>query len=209
MRARGWVAMAAALALAACGGGADDGAAGSAQPYLDEPGEETIASYPDEGAANGPPAAWLEELQQGAPEDVARLLLQWDTAGLRFEGPYADALMALYCYQPEQQCRSDEPAWDFVLVVDGYTLDPVLETPDSAQYVITFDEVGAVWPDRTSEPIGSPPETLSLKRMDGRWRVVGLESQMPPHLSRSALLRTYRGVQPDSSVIANWLEERQ
>jgi hypothetical protein len=75
--------------------------------------------------------------------------------------------------------------------------------------VITFDEVGAVWPDRTQEPLGSPPEVLSLKRIDGRWRVVGVESQMPPHLSRDALLRTYRGVLPDSTVIARWLDERQ
>jgi hypothetical protein len=192
--------LAGAAVLAACNRGAEPGGGAAAHR-----GAAPTADAAQEQA----PAAWLAEVQRGSPEDVVRLLLQWDTAGLRLEGLYADALMQLYCYLPEQQCRSDEPAWDFVLVVDGYLLDPVLEATDSAQYVVTFDEVGIVWPDGLEEPAGAALDTLSLKRMDGRWRVVGVTSQMPPHLSRHAVLRTYRGVQPDSAVIARWLEERE
>lgn len=164
---------------------------------------------PADGTAGVDPVTQLAELQRGAPEDVVRLMLQWDTAGLRFEDPYEDLLTRLYCYIPEQNCRSDEPAWDFAVVVTGFTLDPVLETGDSAQFVATFDELGAVWPDHTQGPLGMPPETLSLKRMDGLWRVVGLGSQMPPHLSPNGLLHKYRGVQPDSAVLARWLEDQE
>jgi hypothetical protein len=103
---------AAALVLAACRGNEGDDVASTGEPYSDETTAVDAAGAEAAGAQPAP-AAWLEELQRGAPEDVARLLLQWDTAGLRFEGRYADALAELYCYQPEQQCRSDEPAWDF------------------------------------------------------------------------------------------------
>ena len=192
-----------AAVLGACGRGEQPQAADRGGLVADggAPAAEDVV-------ADVAPAAQLAELQRGSPEDVVRLLLQWDTAGLRFDGPYADALAGLYCFQPEQGCVSDEPAWDFAVVVDGYTLDPVVVSADSAQYVATFDEVGAVWPDRLADPIGTPPETLSLRRMDGLWRIVGLGSQMPPHLSRNGVLRTYRGVEPDSAVVARWLEDR-
>jgi hypothetical protein len=131
-----------ALLLAGCGRSAEQAGADYDTAGTQGVPAEPDAAWPEADEPDVAPAARLEEVQAGPPEDVARLLLQWDTAGLRLEGRHADALTSLYCYQPEQQCQSDEPAWDFVLAVDGFMLEPVVETADSAQYVITFDEVG-------------------------------------------------------------------
>lgn len=197
--------------LAACGrGGSASSAASeeSAPPDVDLTSDVGVAQ-PTAESPTIAPAARLAVAQAGPPEDVVRLLFEWDTAGLRFEGPYADALSRLYCFEPEQNCRSDEPAWEFALIVDGYQLDPVLEGEDSAQYVVTFDEIGAAWPDSLADPLGTPPDTLSLKRMDGRWRIVAFSPELPPHLSPNGLLHRYRGLTPDSVVIARWLRDRE
>jgi len=97
---------------------------------------------------------------------------------------------------PEEQCRSDEPVYEFAVIVEGYTLDPVFLGEDSAQFVVIFDEVGALWPDRMADPLGTAPETLSLKRMAGRWRLVGPDAPMPEHLSRNGVLRRFRACSP-------------
>ena len=193
-----------ALLLAACGGG--DSAVPAASGTNQADAEAAALAEPAAGQVD--PAAQLDEVQQGAAEDVVRLLLQWDTTGLRYEAPWADALAQLYCFIPEEQCRSDEPVYEFAVIVEGYTLDPVFLGEDSAQFVVIFDEVGALWPDRTADPLGTAPETLSLKRMAGRWRLVGPDAPMPEHLSRNGVLRRFRGVQPDSVVIERWLRER-
>jgi hypothetical protein len=49
------------------------------------------------------------------------------------------------------------------------------------------------------------PDTLWLKKMDGRWRIVGVESQLEPHLSPGVALRRYARDAADSARISEWL----
>jgi hypothetical protein len=187
---------------AACGSDAPQPAADSALPAPESTVVAPVAPTAEDAAAR------LAAAQAAGPEAVVRLLLEWDTAGLRYEAPFTDLLAGVYCFQPEQQCLNDEPYYDFAIVVTGYQLDPAFVGPDSAQFVALFDELGMAWPDALQDPPGSPPETLTVKLMAGRWRLVGTGSQFPPHLSPNGLLHRYRGIQPDSAVIARWLEDR-
>ncbi|HSJ15041.1 MAG TPA: hypothetical protein VK939_11535 [Longimicrobiales bacterium] len=139
---------------------------------------------------------------------VVALVLAWDTAGLRFERDYEDALRRIYCFDPANRCASEEPAWEELAVVDGYQVEPLHEGPDSARFQVIHDEIARVWPGGMEASAGSPPLTITLRRLDGGWRIVAIEPPLTPRLSRRALLRRYSGVAPDSAVLARWLRER-
>lgn len=138
------------------------------------------------------------------PERILSLLLQWDTAGLRFEDPRAEALDSVYCYLPEQDCLSPEPGWDRARIVRGYSFGPAYEDPDSAVFVIDFEGLGWAWSDGLEVDERTESETVWFKRIAGAWRIVGVESQMPPHLSVDAASRGYARTATDSAVLARW-----
>ena len=168
---------------------------------------------PAEGtaAAVGGPAAGdrMRDAMQTGARAALDLLLQWDTAGLRDEPAEAAALASLYCFLPAQGCLSEEPGFDHAIAVRGYMVEPLYEAPDSAAYTVVFDEIGVVWPDGLEESQTTEPQRLRFARMAGGWRLVEATPALQPHLSVDAIARRYRGVHPDSGVIARWLRDRE
>jgi hypothetical protein len=134
-----------------------------------------------------------------APDSVLHLLLTWDTAGLRFETEHQKALVRAYCYVPENDCMSEEPGWDVSSLVRGYSVKSLTDEPDSAAFVVTFDhaaDVGNEYVDAAGVPA---PDTVTFRRMNGQWRLVGVESQMSPHLGLRAALSAYAKTAADSA----------
>lgn len=162
----------------------------------------------DPQAENGPDsersAESAESVRSLTPERILSLLLQWDTAGLRFEDPHAEALDSVYCYLPEQDCFSPEPGWDMARIVGGYRFGPTYEGPDSAVFVIDFEGLGWISSEGLEAEEGIDSETVWFKRIAGSWRIVGVESQMPPHPSIDAALRGYARTAEDSAMLARW-----
>jgi hypothetical protein len=136
------------------------------------------------------------------PEDVVRLLLAWDTAGSRFEPEHSEALDRIYCYIPEENCMSEEPGWDVADVVRGYSIRSFLATPDSAVVEVSFDRLGYISLDGFVKDTVTQVHTLWLKSLNGDWRIVNVESQMGPHLSRSVAYRKWAGAVSDSAALA-------
>jgi hypothetical protein len=159
--------------------------------------------------ATGPdPGAAAALAGRTSPAAVVALVLAWDTADLRYAPGYEEALQSLYCFEPAAGCRSEEPGWGELTVVDGYLVERVFESADSAQLVLIHDVLGTVWPGGFEATAGSPAVTVTLRRLDGGWRIIAFDPPLAPHLSRTALLRRYAGVVPDSQVLARWLRER-
>lgn len=195
----------AALLLLACSapdGGEDAGSrpetaprTGEARPAPAAPGETM-------------PEAAVRAAMQGSAADLVALLLVWDTADLRFAAGYEEALQAAWCLEAAGACGGDEADGDELLVVDGYQVEPVFGSADSAQLMVTHDVVGTVWQGGMGDAEGAPPVTLTLRRLERGWRIVAAQPPLARHLSRSALLRRFAGVAPDSLMLARWLRER-
>ena len=160
------------------------------------------------GAADDPMALALDASLEG-PGAVVDLLLGWDSAGLRSDARYDGAFGVLTCVDPARRCERDEPGFDHVVVVNGYRTEQTLASEDSAQFSVLFDEAGIVWQDGMEDPVGSPPLLLTVRRIDGYWRIVGSSASFAPRLSPDALLRQYSGLHPDSAVLAQWLAARR
>lgn len=190
----------AALLAAACADAAPRDAA---------PGSAAADSAPaDVSWADDPQLQLLDAMQTG-PREVVDLLLAWDTAGLRSDPAHAAALAQLWCFQPDADCAGEETGWDFVIAVRGFQVEPEHADADSARFAVVFDQIGVIWPDGMEEPEPARPQAITLRRIDGLWRVVGRASELPPHLAPDAIARQYRGVHPDSAVIVRWLNARE
>lgn len=200
MRAAARALLAVALLATACADAAQREAALESAP------PETASA--SDAWAEDPQLLLLDAMQTG-PRAVVDLLFAWDTAGLRREPAFAAALGQLWCFQPDAGCAGQETGWDFVIAVRGFQVEAEHTGGDSARFVVVFDEIGVIWPDGMEEPEPAPPQAISLRLIDGLWRVVGRESELAPHLSVDAIARYYRGVHPDSSVIVRWLHARE
>jgi hypothetical protein len=132
------------------------------------------------------------------PIQILQLLTRWDTAGLRFDSAYARATGRVYCFIPKEQCLSEEPGWDLANVVTSYAIKPVFEGPDSAVFEISFEELGTVDRGGFSQSDSISRNTVWFKQINSEWRIVSVESQMPPHLSKSAAYRLWSKAVPDS-----------
>lgn len=139
------------------------------------------------------------------PAAVVNLVLEWDTAGLRFDERHAEALGRVNCYILEEDCLSTEPGWDMITAVRGYEVQAIHEDADSAVYAIRFDEIGTLSGETMKATSGTQPDTLWLKRINGMWRIVSVESQMGPHLSPTAAFRMQAGLVSDTAKLAAWL----
>lgn len=193
----------AALLLLACtapDGGEEAGVGAGPAPAASE------VSAP--GAGNGRPEEAVRAAMLGSAADVVALLLAWDTADLRFAAGYEEALQAAWCLEAAGACRGDEAGGEELLVVDGYQVEPVFSSADSAQFAVTHDVLGTVWQGGMGDAEGVPPVTLTLRRLERGWRIVAAQPPLAPHLSRTALLRRFAGVAPDSLMLARWLRER-
>ncbi len=135
------------------------------------------------------------------PVGIVNLILRWDTAGVRFGPAYTEALGRVYCYMPENDCMSEELAWGMANVVTSYEVRPVSERSDSAVVEVVFSQVGVVDPSGFTENVASARDTVWFRRIDGRWRIVNVESQIQPHLSRAAAYREWSVAVPDSVVL--------
>jgi hypothetical protein len=135
------------------------------------------------------------------PTEILQLLLGWDTAGVRFEEGQMKALKKLYCYLPDEECMSEEPGWDMANVLVSYEITPILERQDSGVFEIAFDQIGSVDAGGFSTAIVSARDTVHFKRLGGQWRIVGVESQMMPHLSKAAAYRRWSKAVPDSAAL--------
>lgn len=176
------------------------------------PRPAALESVPPDSAATSwaeDPQLLLLDAMQTGPRAVIDLLLAWDTAGLRREPAFAAALAQLWCFQRDAGCAGQETGWDFVIAVRGYQVEQEHTGADSARFVVVFDEIGVIWPDGMEAPEPAQPQGISLRLVDGLWRVVGRESELAPHLSVDAIARQYRGVHPDSAVIVRWLHARE
>jgi hypothetical protein len=192
----------AALLLGACGDSSD-------APPADSPPVGAPQAAADSATAPAvSPAEQVADAQDAGPEAVVALLLAWDTADLRFARGHEDALRALYCMGAVRPCAPDEQSWDHLVVVNGYQYEPLYTAPDSAAYSVVHDPIGVVWLGGMEYTEGGEPVTITLHRLDGQWRITTVEPALRPHLSPTALLRQYAGVDPDSVVLARWLAGR-
>lgn len=163
---------------------------------------ETLA---DRGERHLSPAALAVTATKAGPAAVVNLLLEWDTAGLRFDSRYGGALRRMYCYIPDQDCLSPEPGWDMLIAVRGYKIQTIYEGADSAAYAVQFDAIGTLSGESMEAASGTQLDTLWLRRFNGAWRIVGVESQMPPHLSPTAAYRVHARLVSDTAQLAAWL----
>jgi hypothetical protein len=76
------------------------------------------------------------------PQHILSIALAWDTAGLRFQQPYAGVLQSIYCFLPEEECFSPEPGWDVARIVRGYEKQVLHEGNNEIAVSVHFDGVG-------------------------------------------------------------------
>lgn len=202
MSARTAAATALLLACTAPDGGEEAGTRPDAAPPVSE------VPAASGTAAEGVPAEAVRAAMLGSAAEVVALVLAWDTADLRFAAGYEEALQAAWCLEAAGACRGDEAGGEELLVVDGYQVEPVFSGADSAQFAVTHDVLGTVWQGGMGDADGVPPVTLTLRRLERGWRIVAAQPPLAPHLSRTALLRRFAGVAPDSLMLARWLRER-
>jgi len=163
------------------------------------------ASSVDRTPVDRSPAELVDEAMRAGPSQVVSLLLQWDTAGVRFTVDHAAALKRVNCYNPPGECFNEEPGWDIAAAVSGYAVERLYEGRDSAAFAITFDQIGVLSHDLMERDRSSVSNVIRLKQSDGQWKIVGVESPMMPHLSRRVALERYAGRAADSAALAEWL----
>jgi hypothetical protein len=152
-----------------------------------------------------PTDSMAEALSRG-PGQATHFLVHWDMAGVRFDSAYVEAVRQLYCFIPEEDCRSEEPGWDFANVVTSYEIKTVLQAEDSAIFEIAFQQVGRIDQDGFTRVDSTARDTVRFKRIKSRWRIVGVDSQLEPHLSKASTYRLWSKAVADSSKLRSELD---
>jgi hypothetical protein len=170
-----------------------------------DPYRESVRRDLAPGSEGETPAPYLAAVRQAmasGPEAVLELYLAWDTAGYRFaQDGHALALDVMSCFRPEEGCINPEPGWDFAVVVRGYSWDPMFILPDSAAFVVSWDQVGQLPRYPTSRPFRShPPDTVLIRRMENGWRLGGV---IWPHVSLAQGLEFSRSA-VDTALVRQW-----
>jgi hypothetical protein len=142
------------------------------------------------------------------PLQVVALLAQWDSAETRFDNsgrvrPDVDsAYQSLVCWLPDTECTTDEPGWDMATFIRRYSIRLLWQRRDSAQVEVEYEVVA----ESGDRPRIVPKAGVTrwqplLRRLDGRWRVVGAESQQWPHESIGTARRQWALTRADSAVL--------
>jgi len=171
-----------------------------------EEGPSNSAPVPEAPEAPAVPAPYLEAIREAmtsGPEAVLKLYLAWDTAGYRFSGDgHGRALYAMNCFLPEENCYSPEPGWDMVVVVHGYSWEPILVSGDSAMFAVTYDQIGELPQYPNSVPFSvRPADTVRIRHMEGGWHLAGF---IRPHVSLARAWDFSRSAL-DSTLVREWL----
>jgi hypothetical protein len=169
--------------------------------------DDRVNAEPSSEAASSP-LDLAHAAMKESPDKVLRLLLTWDTAGLRFEPTHMEALDSVYCYIPEDGCFSEEPGWDVSTLVRGYSFEPLVSGPDTAAFALKFDRVADLSSNGVESPNSTEPDTIAFRRIAGKWRIVGVESQISPHLGLSAALQRYAKSRADSASLSKLVGQR-
>jgi hypothetical protein len=174
--------------------------------------EDRVNAGPSSESAAAGGASSPVELMRAAmadsPDKVLRLLLTWDTAGLRFEPSHKEALDSVYCYIPDEGCLSEEPGWDVSTLVRGYVVESLVSNPDTAAFALKFDRVADLTSDGVESVESSGPDTVAFRRIAGKWRIVGVDSQIGPHLGLTAALQRFAKSAVDSASLSNVMGQR-
>jgi hypothetical protein len=178
-------------------------------PEVRQPTDRTVISE-EVATINGNQtgAAYAEAAQratQKSPNAVIQLFMIWDLAGKRGshgqDKGYDQAYASVVCWIPKEQCQTDEPAYDAAAIIDGYTINDASLHGDSAVVEVVGSRIAEFDGTEIRQNKSSIRWIVTLRRLDGRWRIVSPESQRIPWVSIEAALQRYARTRSDTVAL--------